>query len=63
MDDPQDPWTLGCEAGVEYFNDGVLRGIWKRPDSNPFEKGSDADEKWLDGFSFGEDAAESSWES
>ena len=58
----EDPWTLGCEAGAKYFNDGVQRGRWEYPESGPYPQRDPRNEDWWNGFSSGEDAAESSWE-
>ena len=58
----EDPWELGRIAGAEYFNRGISTGRWEYPDLSPFEKGSPKDEGWWNGFSFGEESAESAWE-
>jgi hypothetical protein len=62
LNDGGEIWQSGREAGVEYFNCGVLSGMWEYPDASPFEEGCSQDYEWWDGFSFGVESAEVSQE-
>jgi hypothetical protein len=60
---PDLAWIEGSEAGSGYFNAGILGKPWIYSDASPYPKGTEEDEAWLNGFSFGLEAAESSYES